>query len=44
MGQVMMLKGADSQQTIRAVKARVEEVQQSLRKEFTSTRLWIAAN
>ncbi|HOM62548.1 MAG TPA: CusA/CzcA family heavy metal efflux RND transporter [Dysgonamonadaceae bacterium] len=30
MGQVMMLKGADSQQTIQAVKARVEEVQQSL--------------
>ena len=30
MGQVMMLKGADSQQTIRAVKERVEEVQQSL--------------
>lgn len=30
MGQVMMLKGADSQQTIRAVKARVEAVEQSL--------------
>lgn len=30
MGQVMMLKDADSQQVIKAVKARVEEVQQSL--------------
>lgn len=30
LGQIMMLKGADSKQTINAVKERVEEVQQSL--------------